>query len=169
MILETSRLYLRKLNDDDFDALCKIMQDEKTMYAYEGAFSDDEVQQWLERQYMRYDKYGFGLWAVVLKENNEVIGQCGLTMQPWKDQEVLEVGYLFNRNYWHHGYASEAAKACMEYAFEKLHANEVCSIIRDTNIASQNVALRNGMQNHAQWVKNYSNVDMLHYRYVAYK
>ena len=129
MILETSRLYLRELNDDDFDALCKIMQDEKTMYAYEGAFSDDEVQQWLERQYMRYDKYGFGLWAVVLKENNEVIGQCGLTMQPWKDQEVLEVGYLFNRNYWHHGYASEAAKACMEYAFEKLHANEVCSII----------------------------------------
>lgn len=169
MILETSRLYLRKLNDDDFDALCKIMQDEKTMYAYEGAFSDDEVQQWLERQYMRYDKYGFGLWAVVLKENNEVIGQCGLTMQPWKDQEVLEVGYLFNRNYWHHGYASEAAKACMEYAFEKLHANEVCSIIRDTNIASQNVALRNGMKIHDQWVKNYRNVDMLHYRYVAYK
>ena len=106
MILETSRLYLRELNDDDFDALCKIMQDEKTMYAYEGAFSDDEVQQWLERQYMRYDKYGFGLWAVVLKENNEVIGQCGLTMQPWKDEEVLEVGYLFNRDYWHHGYAS---------------------------------------------------------------
>ena len=169
MILETSRLYLRELNDDDFDALCKIMQDEKTMYAYEGAFSDDEVQQWLERQYMRYDKYGFGLWAVVLKENNEVIGQCGLTMQPWKDQEVLEVGYLFNRDYWHHGYASEAAKACMEYAFEKLHANEVCSIIRDTNIASQNVALRNGMKIHDQGVNHYRNVYMLHYRYVAYK
>ena len=141
------------------------MQDEKTMYAYEGAFSDDEVQQWLERQYMRYDKYGFGLWAVVLKENNEVIGQCGLTMQPWKDQEVLEVGYLFNRNYWHHGYASEAAKACMEYAFEKLHANEVCSIIRDTNKPSQNVALRNGMTIKDTWTKHYRGIDMPHYLY----
>ena len=160
---------MREITQNDYKALIKILQDEKAMYAYKGAFNEEETQGWLDKQIARYKEYGFGLWAVILKETDEMIGQCGLTMQPWKDEEVLEVGYLFNRDYWHHGYASEAAKACMEYAFEKLHANEVCSIIRDTNIASQNVALRNGMQIHDQWVKHYRNVDMLHYRYVAYK
>lgn len=66
-------------------------------------------------------------------------------MQPWKDNEVLEIGYLFQRRYWHKGYATEAARACKKYAFEILNAQEVCFIIRDTNIASQNVAVRKGM------------------------
>ena len=99
------------------------------MYAYEGAFSDTEVQEWLDRQIARYQKWKFGLWAVILKENEEMIGQCGLTMQPWKDKEVLEIGYLFNRAYWHKGYATEAVKVCKKYAFEILQADEVCSML----------------------------------------
>ena len=145
MILETKRLYLREMNPSDFNSLCRILQDEKAMYAYEGAFSDQEVQEWLDRQIYRYQKWNFGLWAAVLKETDKMIGQCGLTMQQWKDQEVLEIGYLFERSHWHQGYATEAAKACKQYAFEKLNASEVCSIIRDSNTASQNVAMRNGM------------------------
>ena len=88
------------------------------MYAYEGAFSYSEVQEWLDRQIRRYQKWGFGLWAVILKETGGMIGQCGLTMQPWKEEEVLEIGYLFNRRFWHKGYAVEAARACKQYAFE---------------------------------------------------
>ena len=166
MILETERLYLREMNQADFDALCNILQDEDTMYAYEGAFSDGEVQEWLDWQISRYQKWHFGLWAVILKETDEMIGQCGLTMQPWKEMEVLEIGYLFNRLYWHKGYATEAAKGCKKYAFETLKADEVCSIIRDTNVASQNVAIRNGMKRKDTWTKHYRGVDMLHYRYV---
>ena len=120
IILQTERLYLRKLTPSDFPALCRIMQDEKTMYAYEGAFSDKEVQDWLENQLLRYKKHGFGLWAVVLKETDRMIGQCGLTMQKWKESELLEIGYLFEREYWHKGYATEAALACKKYAFENL-------------------------------------------------
>lgn len=167
MILETERMYLREMNQGDYEALCKIMQDEKAMYAYEGAFTDEEVQEWLERQFARYRKYGFGLWAAVLKETGEMIGQCGLTMQSWKDGEVLEVGYLFQRAFWHKGYATEAAKACKEYAFEVLHADEVCTIIRDINTASQKVAVRNGMTVKDSWTKHYKGVDMPHLRYVA--
>ena len=167
MIFETDRLYLRKMNQDDYGALCKILQDEETMYAYEGAFSDEEAQAWLERQLSRYRKWGFGLWAVILKETGEMIGQCGLTMQPWKDEEVLEIGYLFRRQYWHRGYAAEAARACRNYAFDVLGAEEVCSIIRDTNTASQNVAVRNGMTVADHWVKHYRGVDMPHDRYVV--
>ena len=169
IIIETDRLYLRELEQSDFEALCLILKDDKAMYAYEGAFNDNEVQEWLDRQISRYQKYGFGLWAAVLKENDKMIGQCGLTMQPWKDNEVLEIGYLFQRKYWHNGYATEAAKACKKYAFEVLNANEVCSIIRDTNTASQNVALRNGMTVEDKWVKHYRGVDMPHFRYIIYK
>lgn len=169
MILETERLYLRRMKQSDYKSLCRILQDKETMYAYEGAFSDSEVQEWLDRQIFRYQKWKFGLWAVILKETNEMIGQCGLTMQPWKDREVLEIGYLFERSCWHKGYATEAAKACKKYAFERLRADEVCSIIRDTNIASQNVAIRNGMTMADTWVKHYRGVDMPHYRYVVYR
>lgn len=169
MMLETQRLYLREMNQSDLEALSKILQDEETMYAYNGAFSDEETQGWLDNQIARYKKYGFGLWAVVLKENDEMIGQCGLTMQPWNGEEVLEVGYLFQKSYWHKGYATEAVKACMDYAFENLKADEVCSIIRDTNVASQNVALRNGMTIKDTWTKHYRGIDMPHYRYSASK
>lgn len=169
MIFETERLYLREMNQADFHFLCQILQDEDTMYAYEGAFSDEEVQEWLDRQISRYQKWNFGLWAVILKETDEMIGQCGLTIQPWKETEVLEIGYLFNRLYWHMGYAAEAAKACKKYAFDVLKADEVCSIIRDTNIASQNVAVRNGMKRADTWIKHYRGIDMPHYRYVVQK
>lgn len=82
MILETERLYLREMNQSDYESLCRILQDNETMYAYEGAFTDTEVQEWLDRQIARYKKYNFGLWAVILKDTDKMIGQCGLTMQP---------------------------------------------------------------------------------------
>lgn len=169
MIFETERLYLRKMTQNDFESVRKILQDEEVMYAYEGAFDDTEVQEWLDRQISRYHKWGFGLWAVILKESDQMIGQCGLTMQTWKDQEVLEIGYLFQRMYWHKGYATEAAAGCKNYAFEVLDADEVCSIIRDTNVASQKVALRNGMVAEDSWTKHYRGVDMPHDRYVVYR
>ena len=169
VILETERLLLREMNADDFGSLCRIMQDEKTMHAYEGAFGEQEGRDWLDRQLSRYREFGFGLWAVVLKETGEMIGQCGLTIQPWKNEEVLEIGYLFQRQFWHNGYASEAAIACKKYAFEVLKADEVCSIIRDTNIPSQRVAERNGMTKTDSWTKHYRGVDMPHFRFVAYK
>ncbi len=167
MRLETERLYLRELTQADFAPLCEILQDEAAMYAYAGAFSDAEAQAWLDRQLSRYREWGFGLWAVILKETGGMIGQCGLTMQPWKGRELLEIGYLFNRAHWHHGYATEAAKACKQYAFDRLGAQEVCSIIRDTNAASQRVALRNGMTAANSAVKRYRGIDMPHTRYVA--
>lgn len=165
MVLETERLILREMTQADLPSLCKILQDDEVMYAYEGPFSIDEVQSWLDKQIERYKEYGFGLCAVVLKETGIMIGQCGLTMQAYNDSMVLEVGYLFQKEHWHHGYASEAAIACKKYAFEKLNAKEVYSIIRDTNIPSQNVAKRNGMTCIAKFVKHYRGVDMPHLLY----
>ena len=82
---------------------------------------------------------------------------------------MLEIGYLFNKNYWHKGYATEAAAACKQYAFEVLKADEVCSITRDINRLSRNVALRNGMTKEDAWIKHYRGVDMPHERFVVRK
>ena len=166
-ILETPRLLLREMTTSDLPAICRVLQDEKTMYAYEHAFSDEEAQAWLNNQLRRYREDGFGLWAVVLKESGEIIGQCGITLQDVNGEWVPEVGYLFERAYWHRGFATEAAIACKEYAFSVLGLNTVYSIIRDNNIASQNVAKRNGMTVCGRIVKHYYGMDMPHLVYRA--
>lgn len=162
MILKTERLILRELSDTDYDALCAILQDRETMAAYEHAFSDAEVWEWLRRQQQRYKDDGFGLWAVVRKTDGNAIGQCGITMQEWGMRHVAEIGYLFRRDCWHQGYATEAAAACRDYAFNVLMLPEVFSIIRDNNIASQNVARRLGMTERGRFVKRYYDMDMPH-------
>jgi len=167
IILETERLLLREMTQKDYPSLAAILQDSETMYAYEGPFTDEETQAWLERNLKRYREDGFGLWAVILKETGTMIGQAGLTWQTIGDAKVLEVGYLFNRAYWGNGYATEAAVACKRYAFSVLHANEVYSIIRETNIASMNVAIRNGMLVRSRFVKHYRGVDMPHVVFCA--
>lgn len=166
-ILETPRLLLREMTTSDLPAICRVLQDEKTMYAYERAFSDEEAQAWLNNQLRRYREDGFGLWAVVLKESGEIIGQCGITLQDVNGEWIPEVGYLFERAYWHQGFATEAAIACKEYAFSVLGLDTVYSIIRDNNIASQNVAKRNGMTICGRIVKHYYGMDMPHLVYRA--
>ena len=166
MVFETERLYLREMTQADYEALCRIMQDAEAMrLAYERVFTDNEVQGWLDRHIARCERLGFGLWAVVLKETGAMIGQCGLTMQDCDGTEVVEVGYLFQKKFWHQGYAAEAATACRDYAFETLGASEVYSIIRDNNLASQRVAGRNGMTPRGQFVKHYYGMDMPHIIY----
>lgn len=168
-ILETQRLLLREMTQADYPALAEILQDRVAMFAYEHAFSDEETQTWLDRMRERYAKDGFGLWAVVCKETGEMIGQCGLTWQNYEGERVLEIGYLFQRKHWKKGYAIEAARACKHYAFETLHVNEVFSIIRDNNVASMNVAIRNGMTIRGTFIKHYHGIDMPHFAFSVRK
>lgn len=161
-ILKTERLFLREMTQEDFPDLCEILQDSHVMYAYEGAFSDQEVQEWLEKQLTRYREDNIGLWAAVDRETNEMVGQVGLTWQDAAGQRVLEVGYLLKYRFWHKGYAAEAAKGCMDYAFQQMNADKVYSIIRDSNTASQKVALHNGMKPGITFVKHYRGIDMPH-------
>ncbi|MFH1512411.1 MAG: GNAT family N-acetyltransferase [Bacillota bacterium] len=168
-ILETERLILREMTEADYGALAAILQDEQTMYAYEGAFTDAEVREWLQKQLVRYREDGFGLWAVALKTTREMIGQAGVTWQQAEDARVPEIGYLFNRAYWHKGYAAEAAAACKRYAFDVLGFLEIYSIIRDTNIASVNVAIRNGMLLRGRFIKHYRGIEMPHFVFSARK
>ncbi len=161
--MTTPRLLLREMTDEDFPALCRMLQDPEVMYAYEHAFLEEEAWEWLLRQQERYARDGIGLWAVVEKTTGEMVGQCGLTWQDCgREEPVLEVGYLLEKAAWHKGYATEAAQACRDYAFERLGAEEVFSIIRDNNLPSQSVAQRNGMEVQGEFVKQYYGVTMPH-------
>lgn len=95
IILQTPRLVLRQMTQDDLPALKRTLQDPVAMTAYEHAFSDQESQDWLDRQLARYDRDGFGLWAVASRETGEWLGQCGISMQDWNGVLLPEVGYLF--------------------------------------------------------------------------
>ena len=167
IILETPRILLRELENTDFDELAELLQDPRVMYAYEHDFSDEDVTIWLERQKNRYQKYGFGLWAMILKETGKMIGEAGLTMQPYKGTEVLEIGYQLKYDHWHLGYAHEAALACKNYAFETLNKDKVHSIIKVDNLASIKVAESIGMTREDTFITQYYNGDMLHYLYAV--
>ena len=146
MLFETERLYLRKITRDDFDSWREILSDPETMKHYPAPYDDAGVWRWVDWTLNNYEKYGFGLWAVILKETGEFIGDCGITMQNINGRELPEIGYHLNKAFWRKGYASEAARKCMEYAFETLHFPAVYSYMTSTNKASYGVALKNGMK-----------------------
>jgi RimJ/RimL family protein N-acetyltransferase len=163
IILETERLILREMTIGDLSAMWEIVGDDETMYAWNGAWSEQENIDGLEKQICGYLENGFGRWAVVLKETGRVIGMCGPMWWDTDADRVLEIGYLFNRAFWHNGYAAEAAIACKRYTFDVLGYDEVFSLIRDNNYASMNVAIRNGMLVRGRYTKHYKGEDMPHY------
>lgn len=109
----------------------------------------------------------------VEKELDEQVGhhlvlvEVGRGVPAGTGEEVLEIGYLFQKAYWHQGYAAEAAMACKEYAFSVLKAPRVCSIVRNTNLAAQKAALRTGMRQSGKSVKNFRGKDMEFFLYTA--
>jgi [ribosomal protein S5]-alanine N-acetyltransferase len=145
VVLETERLILRYLTRDDVDAIFAVIGDPEAMKFYPQKFTREDAERWVTKSQERYRRDGYGLFAVVLKSNGEVIGNCGVVLQDVEGESLLEVGYHFRRDYWGHGYATEAARACMTYAFRDLASEKVVSFILLENLPSRRVAERNGM------------------------
>ena len=145
MILETRRLRLRELAPGDLDALYRALADSDIMQHYPYTFDEGRVRNWIARNMDRYKTDGFGLWAVILKETGELIGDCGITMQNIHGTLLPEVGYHIRSDHQRKGYASEAAAACIGWAFETCDFPAVYSYMKYTNIPSQKTAMKNGM------------------------
>jgi ribosomal-protein-alanine N-acetyltransferase len=145
LTLETPRLLLRKFTAQDVEALEAFLGDPLVMEFYPAALDRRGVEAWIERNIGRYQRDGHGLWAMVLRDSNQVIGDCGCIMQEVEGRNEVEVGYHVRRDLWGRGYATEAARACMEYAFTSLGARRVISMIRPPNLPSRRVAEKNGM------------------------
>jgi [ribosomal protein S5]-alanine N-acetyltransferase len=144
-VIETERLILRHFTDSDVDAVFAVIGDPLTMKYYPQRFTREDALRWVTKSQERYRTDGFGLFAVVLKSSGDVIGNCGVVRQDVEGESMLEVGYHFRRDYWGHGYATEAARGCMDYAFRHLVAPKVVSFILAENQPSRRVAERNGM------------------------
>lgn len=145
MTIETERLILRDMTENDYDSLHAILTDPETMQHYPKPYDDAGVHRWLSWTADNYARHGFGLWAVTLKETGEFIGDCGITMQPIHGQWLPEIGYHFNKRFWRRGYASEAAAACIRVAFEQFSFPAVYSYMSHTNEASYCTAMKCGM------------------------
>jgi RimJ/RimL family protein N-acetyltransferase len=145
VILETSRLLLREFIPQDSDALAAVLSDPVAMQYYPAPFDRKGVEEWIERNRERYQQEGYGLWAMLLRETNEVIGDCGCFLRDVDGTDDIEIGYHVRRDLWGRGYATEAAQACMHYAFTKLGVDRVISLIRPENVQSARVAEKNGL------------------------
>lgn len=145
MILETKRLQLREMTDEDFNELYAVWGDKENMQHYPYTFDEQKVQEWIQRNKERYSVFGFGLWAVVLKETGEVIGDCGLTMQLIGGEIKPEIGYHIRRDMQRKGFATEAARACRDWTFTHTPFQIIYSYMKYTNVGSYSTALANGM------------------------
>ena len=165
-IIETERLKLRELTLDDTDKLALVISDPQSMKFYPHPFSREEVEHWIKWNIENYKKYGFGLWAVIEKESGEFIGDCGITMQQVDlgfiqnpkngrvkalseaclDRPYLfhEIGYHLRKEYRGKGYATEAARACSDFAKSR-GVKQIISYMKSDNLPSRHVAERNGM------------------------
>ncbi|WP_232086814.1 glutamine-hydrolyzing GMP synthase [Helicobacter winghamensis] len=178
-ILETPRTYLRPYHLDDLEALQKIL-DEKTMYAWGHAFSKQECKDWIEKQLKAYEKYGFGLWAVVDKASGEIIGNAGLNYENItlvSDEtkvnevdssvesqcEILELGYIINHRFWGQGLGLEVASVCAKYAFNKLGVKELYCLVKEDNKPSLKLAKKLGMRIVGKNLKHYKGQELAHF------
>ncbi|MBU9719879.1 MULTISPECIES: GNAT family N-acetyltransferase [Bacillaceae] len=153
-IIETERLYLRELIMEDIQDLSKVLSDPESMQYYAEPFNQEKVEQWIQWSINNYKKYTHGLWAVILKDGEKFIGDCGITMQEIENEVVPEIGYHIIKDYWNKGYATEAAIACKDYAFNVLKYPKIFSYTTLENISSQKVAEKIGMQTYKIFKKN---------------
>ena len=145
MKIETERLFLREMNKDDYDALYSVLADPDIIRYYPYTFDEKRVHGWIEKNIERYRVFGFGLWAVCLRETGEMIGDCGLTMQNINGTICPEIGYHIRRDCQRKGYAKEAAGAVRDWAFGNTPFNVLYSYMKKANIASAATASSIGM------------------------
>jgi ribosomal-protein-alanine N-acetyltransferase len=148
IIAQTQRLLLRNFHIADGDAMDRVFGDPQVMQYGAGVQTSEWVRKWLRGCLEDYhQKWGFGLWAVVEKQERAVIGFCGLSrFGDVGGKPEIEIGYHLARAYWGRGLATEAAAAVRDYGFETLCLPRLISIIDPPNLASIRVAEKIGLQ-----------------------
>ena len=134
------------MTPDDHPALFEILGDSWTMRFYPRAFSKMEVEAWVERWKQSFDRNRFGLWGLELKESGRLAGDTGLSLQIVDGESLPEVGWHVHRDLQRRGYATEAARASLDYGFGHLGLERIISLIRPENEPSWRVAEKLGMR-----------------------
>ncbi len=146
MIIETERLRLRAYTPTDFDSLFSMLSDPETMQHYPKPYDEKGAKRWLSWSLQNYEDYGFGWWAMELKETGEFIGDCGITMQNIDGESLPEIGYHIHKNFWRKGYGKEATKAVRDWGFENTEFDCLYAYMHCANVASCATAEAIGMK-----------------------
>lgn len=145
---QTQRILFRKLEHSDFESWLELFKDEHTtkMLGMDNYKTPKErCEKWFEWTFHRYENNLGGQNVLISKDNNQLIGQCGLLVREVENEFELEVAYSILPQFRGKGFAIEAAKKCRDFAFENNFHNQLVSIIIPENKSSRNVAEKNGM------------------------
>ena len=147
--LETERLVLRAFRESDTDAYAEMLADPEVMRFLGKPMSRAEAWRNMAMMLGHWRLRGYGFWAVEEREGGEMVGRVGC----WRPEgwPGLEVGWTLRRRFWGRGYATEAARASVEYAFAELKQTRVISLIAPDNAASIRVGLRLGERPAGEW------------------
>ncbi len=155
--IKTARLHLRMLSPHDVDDFAAIFADPDVMkfIGIEAGvtLSRAETEITVEKMIEFWTRTGFGRWAVVEEEKRILVGLCGLRLL----DGTPELFYLFAKESWGKGFATEAAAATLRYGFEELQFERIIAVIRPGNTISQNVVKKIGMRYEKE--VNHSGVD----------
>jgi RimJ/RimL family protein N-acetyltransferase len=144
---ESQRLRFRKLKRDDFPVWLEFFKD-PTLPQYWITDEDDPERQcikWFDKNFYQYANNKGGMNALIHKQSGAFIGQCGLLIQTVDGIEELEVGYSILKEFRNKGFATEAAARCIQHVFSNYLRDSLISIIHESNLESEKVALNNGM------------------------
>ncbi|MGF1539230.1 MAG: GNAT family N-acetyltransferase [Pleurocapsa sp.] len=146
IVIKTQRLLLRHFVLEDAEQLA-IIQADPVVMKFLRRRNYQETLETLDWIFKCYDKYGYGLWAVIHKADNKLIGRAGLIWQnlPAINLKDVEIAYLLAQDYWGRGLGTEAATAIRDYGFEVIGCKRLISLIEPNNIASQKVASKVGL------------------------
>jgi RimJ/RimL family protein N-acetyltransferase len=143
--IETPRLYLREMSPADAEQAFLLNSDPDVLkYTGDEPFASVEAARTFLEAYDQFRLYGMGRWAVVRKSDEVFLGWCGLKFHP--NENEIDLGYRFFKNFWGQGYATEAAKACLDWAFKVKHVSMVIGNAQQENTASCVVLKKMGMR-----------------------
>lgn len=152
-IITSNRLFLRELNKQDALSFFLLNKNPKNLkYTGDVPFTNlDNAKQFL-MNYEEYHKNGFGRWAVVRKSDLKFLGWCGLK----RVGDEVDLGFRFYEEFWNNGYATESAKAVIEYAFKHLQLEKLVARCHPNNLASKQVINKLGFSLQTQ--KDYEGI-----------
>lgn len=142
--IETQRLHLRALRPSDLQAHHAAIGSDPQVTWSGKTVTLEKSRENIENRLKHWETHGFGMWAVVTKEDGTLLGHAGL--QQLEDTDEVEIGYYFGQKAWGHGYATEAGEAALRYGFEELHLSCIVAVVRTENAASQHVLTKLGLR-----------------------
>ena len=161
-IYETERLLFRKYTLDDVDELLKIIGDADNMKYYPKPYDKNGCVRWINWNLDNYDKYGFGLYVLILKETNEFVGDCGITIQNINGRQVKELGFHIAKKFHRLGFATEASKEILNNIFIHNKEDDIYCYQSKDNIPSRKTALKLGFE----FLEEYVYEDVIHSVYI---